>query len=78
MSALQPKMFLCHEWEADRCLHHVSSRGAVNVASHLWGIGLGPDARSTRVGTSVPSVRFRRARPWTGCHGFVRGQVPSG
>jgi hypothetical protein len=38
-----------HEWEADRCPRCGLVPGVVNVASHLWWVSSGPDAKSTRV-----------------------------
>jgi hypothetical protein len=57
MSALRPEGSVGHEWEADQRIRCGSAPGVVNMADHLWRVGLGPGVGSTRV------VFLRYARP---------------
>jgi hypothetical protein len=70
-----------HEWEANQCLCCSLAPHTVNVAGHLWQVGLGPGARSTRVvflrhsyplsGSAMPDLSFDTTRFVPGR--FLRG-----
>jgi hypothetical protein len=79
MSAMRPKGFVGHKWEADWHPHYGLVLGVLNAASHLRRVSLRLDVGSTRV------VLFQHAQPplsgsatpdpRLGAAGFDQGRV---